>query len=77
MLREHDRVVLTEDLNEQGLKAGDVGVIVFVHKDGAAFEVEFLALDGNTVAVATARAGQVRPVTAQDVSHARTLRIPA
>lgn len=77
MLKEHDRVVLTEDLNEEGLKAGDVGVIVFVHRDGEAFEVEFLALDGNTVAVATIRADQARPVTAQDVSHARRINIPA
>lgn len=77
MLKEHDRVVLTEDLNEEGLKTGDVGVIVLVHRNREAFEVEFLALDGNTVAVATVPAGQVRPVTARDVSHARTMSIPA
>ena len=77
MPKEHDRVVLTDDLSEQGLKAGDVGVVVFVHRDRDAFEVEFLALDGNTIAVATVRADQVRAVTAQDVSHARTIGIPA
>ena len=77
MPKEHDRIVLTGDLNEDGLKAGDVGIIVHVHPSGAAFEVEFIALDGNTVAVATVRADQARPVTARDVSHARTIGIPA
>lgn len=77
MLKEHDRVVLKQDLTGQGLMAGDVGVIVFVHRAGEAYEVEFLALDGNTVAVATVPARNVRAVTARDVSHARTMRIPA
>jgi hypothetical protein len=36
-----------------------------------------LALDGNTIAVATVRADQIRAVTARDVSHARTMGIPA
>ncbi len=53
------------------MRAGDVGVIVRVHPQGKAFEVEFLALDGDTIAVATATASQVRPVTARDMSHAR------
>ena len=46
MLGEHDRIVLTEDISAGRLKAGDVGTIVHVHRDGKAFEVEFLALDG-------------------------------
>ena len=49
MLEEHDRIVLTDDVSEPGLKAGDVGTIVHVHRDGEAFEVEFLTLDGYTV----------------------------
>ena len=34
MLEEHDRIVLTDDVAEPGLKAGDVGTIVHVHRDG-------------------------------------------
>jgi len=47
MLEEHDRVVLTDDMTETDLKAGDVGTIVHVYPDAEAFEVEFLALDGS------------------------------
>lgn len=45
-----------------------------VHRDGEAFEVEFLALDGNTAAVATVPASRLRPVTATDLTHARVLK---
>jgi hypothetical protein len=44
MMKEHDRLVLTGDLPEEGLKAGDVGTVVHVHRGGEAFEVEFVAL---------------------------------
>lgn len=73
MLEEHDRIVLREDISTGGLKAGDVGTIVHVHRDGEAFEVEFLALDGTTAVVATVPAVQLRPVTATDLTHARVL----
>ena len=53
MLEEHDRIVLTRDLPAQDLEAGDVGTIVHAYASREAFEVEFLALDGNTVAIAT------------------------
>lgn len=77
MLKEHDRAVLTRDLTEEGLQAGDVGVVVHVHKNRKAFELEFFALDGTTLAVATVDAAGVRPVTPQDVSHTRVTASPA
>ena len=73
MFEGHDRIVLTEDIAVAGLKAGDVDTIVHVHRGGEAFEVEFLALDGNTAAIATALAAMIRPVTATDLTHARVL----
>lgn len=51
MIRELDRVVLTKDLPEDGLKAGDVGTVTHVYRDGGAYEVEFLTLSGQTLAV--------------------------
>lgn len=51
MFEELDRVILTEDLPDHGLKAGDVGTVVLVHRGGAGYEVEFVALDGETFAV--------------------------
>lgn len=77
MFKEHDRIVLTSDLPEGGLKAGDVGTIIHVYGQEQAFEVEFLALDGHTVAVATVTPSQLRAVTTSDITHARATGIAA
>lgn len=70
-IREHDRVVLKADLPAEKLAAGDVGTVVHVHRDGKAYEVEFVALDGETVAVVTLEHSQVRPVERREITHAR------
>jgi hypothetical protein len=72
-LKEHDCVVLTANLPEEGLLAGDVGTIVHIHRDGVAYEVEFITLTGTTIAVATVEASQLRPVRRQDLNHVREL----
>lgn len=73
MIKEHDCVVLTRNLPEEGLEAGDVGTVVHIHKGGAAYEVEFMTLAGRTVAVATVEAAGLRPVGQWDISHVREL----
>lgn len=75
-IKEHDCVVLTADLPAEGLLAGDVGTVVHIHRDGVAFEVEFITLTGRTVAVATVEASQLRSVRRQDLNHVREL-VPA
>jgi Domain of unknown function (DUF4926) len=72
-IKEHDCVVLTKNLPAENLEAGDVGTVVHIHKDGAAYEVEFVTLAGNTVAVATVEASAVRPIGKRDISHVREL----
>jgi hypothetical protein len=72
-IKEHDCVVLTKNLPEERLEAGDVGTVVHIHKDGAAYEVEFVTLAGRTVAVATVEASALRPVGTRDISHVREL----
>ena len=72
-IHEHDRVILRSDLPDEELRAGDVGTVVHIHGDDEAFEVEFCTLNGNTVAVATVTADQVRSVGSNDISHARSL----
>lgn len=73
MIKEHDRVVLTVSRPEEGLEAGDVGTVVHVYSDGLAYEVEFVALDGQTAAVVTMEARQVRAVAPREIPHARAL----
>ena len=70
-IREHDRVVLTTDLAGDKLAAGDVGTVVHVYQDGDALEVEFVALDGESVAVVTLERAQVRAVGHREITHAR------
>ena len=73
MIKEHDCVVLTADLPDEKLEAGDVGTVVHTHKGGVAYEVEFATLDGHTVAVATVASDRLRPVSRRDISHVREL----
>lgn len=72
-IKEHDCVVLTKNLPEENLEAGDVGTVVHIHRGGLAYEVEFVTLAGRTVAVATVEASDVRPVGKRDISHVRQL----
>jgi hypothetical protein len=57
----------------EGLKAGDMGTVVHIYRDGLAYEIEFTALNGDTVAVATVESSQVRPVHKREITHAREL----
>ena len=73
MIKEHDCVVLTKNLPEESLEAGDIGTVVHIHKGGAGYEVEFMTLTGETVAIVTLLAGQVRPFNRRDLAHTREL----
>lgn len=80
MFHEHTQVVLACPLPALGLEPGDVGVVVFVHANGAAYEVEFMSLDGHTIGVETLLAGQLRAVSGSAVPHERersAARIPS
>ena len=70
-MKELDTVVLAEDLGECGLQSGDIGTVVLVHQGGKAYEVEFVTLDGQIVAVTTLATSQVRPVGRREIAHAR------
>ena len=73
MIKELDDVILACDLPEQGLSVGDIGTVVLVHRNAAGYEVEFTALDGDTIAVVTLMANLVRPVQAGTIAHMRQL----
>ncbi len=73
MIKEHDRIVLLKDLPDKGLVAGDVGTVIHVHTENKAFEVEFMTLEGGTVAVVTLLSSQIRSVCNRDITHVREL----
>lgn len=79
MMEELETVVLQTDLEEHGLKAGDIGTVVLVHyvedggEDRRGYEVEFMTLDGETVAVTSLYAHQIRPIGRGEIAHVRPL----
>jgi Domain of unknown function (DUF4926) len=73
MIKELNQIVLTTDLPEYGLQAGDIGTVVLVHQEGAGYEVEFVALDGETLAVVSLLAAQVRAVAPREIARVRTI----
>ena len=76
MLREADVFVLAVDLPEYGLKRGDVGAVVMVHSSEG-YEVDFMTLDGETVAVTSLAADKVRPIARGEIAHARNMDVAA
>ena len=75
MIAELERVILTEDLPDYSLKAGDIGTVILVHRGGEGYEVEFVALNGETLAVTTVLASQVRPAKRKEIPHARMVEV--
>ena len=73
MIKELDNVVLTTDLPQFGLASGDIGTVVMVHANGQGYEVEFITLDGETVAVTSLGPSQVRPISHKEIAHVRVV----
>ncbi len=73
MIQELEDVILKSTLSEHGLQQGDIGTVVLIHQEGQGYEVEFTTLDGETVAVVTLLASQVRPAHKREIAHAREL----
>lgn len=67
---ELDTVVLTRDVPEAGLRAGDLGAVVQVYGSGT-LEVEFVTASGRTQALRTLDASDVRPVSDDDLLAVR------
>jgi len=70
MISELDSVILTVDLPDHHLQKGDVGTVVLNHHDRG-YEVEFVALDGETIAVVSLTPSEIRPIGKGEIPHAR------
>lgn len=73
IIAEHDRAVLTVDLPDHALIAGDIGYVVHIHGDHEAYELEVMTGDGHTHCIVTVDADQVRPVSSRDMVCVRQL----
>jgi hypothetical protein len=66
-----ETVVLTRDLPQAGLRAGDIGAVVDVMAPGA-YEVEFVAVSGRTQALVALCDTDLRSPGDRDVPAVRT-----
>ena len=73
MISELDAVVLTRDIEEYGLRQGDVGAVVHCYENGMAFEVEFVTAEGRTIALLTLSRADIRLMGGREVLHVREL----
>ena len=73
MIKELNGIVLVTDLPEHGLQAGDIGTVVLVHSIRG-YEVEFMTLDGETLAVVSLYPNQICPIGEREIAHARSLK---
>ena len=73
MIAELERVALTTDLPEYSLRTGDIGTVVLVHQEGLGYEVEFITLTSQTVAIISLFSSQVRPLGDREIAQARVL----
>ena len=68
-------VILTQDLLDENLVVGDMGVVVEHHPATEdypeGYEVEFFAGNGETVSVVSVPATALRSATRTDILHAR------
>ena len=71
MIEEHDQVVLTRDLPDQGLVVGDIATVVAVRQGGAGYTLEVMTVQGDTLAIVTVPAADVRPAAGREVPHVR------
>ena len=76
MIKELDQIVLKENLSDYGLQAGDIGTVVLIHQNGKGYEVEFVALDGETIAVVSLFANQVRSIKKREIAIVRAVELP-
>lgn len=72
-MKDLDTVALKHDIKEYGLKKGDIGAIVQIYEEGEAYEVEFVAANGKTVALLTLKPSDIRKVTGNEILNSREL----
>ena len=69
MTRGAGNIELSADLWAHGLELGAFGSVTFVHYGSEAYEVEFVPLDRETVAVVSLCSSQVRRIAVVEIGH--------
>jgi Domain of unknown function (DUF4926) len=76
LLPEYSIVVITSDMAEEGLVAGDVGTIVLTHVDQSGqpigYELEIFSITGESLTTVGVGLSDVRLASDNDRAHARS-----
>jgi hypothetical protein len=77
-IREHDTVILTRDIPEAKLRAGDVGVVIHLHRSAGedvpvGYMLEIFSVDGASLDEVSVPADSVRAAEPTDRAAARPL----
>ena len=75
MIEELERVALTDDLPDRGLKAGDIGMVVHIYGGHKGYEVEFVTLNGEPVALVSVYPSQIRQLEQDEIASARRVKL--
>ena len=73
-MKELERVALTEDLPAHGLKIGDIGMILHIYGDHKGYEVEFVTLSGELIALVSVYPSQIRQLEQDEIASARRVK---
>ncbi|MDA1191718.1 MAG: DUF4926 domain-containing protein [Candidatus Poribacteria bacterium] len=73
--RDLELVALARDIPEFGLKAGDLGTVVFLYEGKGAYEVEFTIRDGDPLDPITLTDDDVRPIQPGEILHVRQVTV--
>ncbi len=73
-MKELERVALTEDLPEHGLKIGDIGMILHIYADHKGYEVEFVTLSSELIALVSVYPSQIRQLEHDEIASARRVK---
>jgi Domain of unknown function (DUF4926) len=73
-MQELERVALTEDLLEHNLKVGDIGMIVHTYGNNKGYEVEFVTLNGELIALVSVFPSQIRQLESDEIASARRVK---
>ena len=68
-----DKVQLKHDIEENGLRASDIGAIVYVYKKHMTYEVEFVTGEGETIAILTLTSEDIRAIGEHETPHVREI----
>ena len=75
MIQDLERVALKDDLPEHGLKADDIGMVVHIYGEHKGYEVEFVTVNGELIALASVYPSQIRRLEQDEIASARRVKL--